>query len=246
MGFDVSGKTVLITGANRGIGKAFLESMLKAGAAKVYAAVRTPSSVNEIVEASEGKVIAVELDLSNADSINAAATSVGEVDLVINNAGVLKIADPFSDEAFEALDYEIDVNVKGLIRMARAFAPLLEKSGGVFAQLNSVASLRCFADFTTYCASKAAAYSVTQALHDLLLPKGVKVISVHPGPILTDMGNHAGLTEIAEPPELVAEGLLKALQNDDYHVFPDTMAKNFWQAYKTFAKGVVEPQTDEV
>ncbi|MCA9042067.1 MAG: SDR family oxidoreductase [Planctomycetaceae bacterium] len=245
MGFDVSGKTVLITGANRGIGKAFLESMLKAGAGKVYAAVRNPASVNDLVESTEGRVVAVPLDLANEDSIIAAANSVGEVDIVINNAGVLKISDPFSENAFEALDYEIDVNVKGLIRMARAFAPLLEKSSGVFAQLNSVASLRCFADFTTYCASKAAAYSVTQALHDLLQPKGVRVISVHPGPILTDMGNEAGLTEIAEPPELVAEGFLKALSNDDYHVFPDTMAKNFWQAYKAFAQGVVEPQAQE-
>ncbi|QDU79426.1 putative oxidoreductase [Polystyrenella longa] len=245
MAFDVQGKTVLITGANRGIGKTFLDHMLKAGAAKVYAAVRNPDSMTDIVEASGGKVAAVQLDLSNEDTINAVAQNLEKVDLVINNAGVLKVATPFSDDVFECFDFEMDVNVKGLIRMARAFAPLLEKSSGVFVQLNSVASLRNFADFATYSASKAASYSITQALRDMLAPKGVRVISVHPGPIMTDMGKEAGLEEMAESPDLVAEGLVKALGTDEFHVFPDTMAKNFWQAYKSFAKGVVESEASE-
>lgn len=245
MGFDVAGKTVLITGANRGIGKTFLDHMLKAGASKVYAAVRNPEAMTDVVEASGGKVLAVQLDLANADTINSVATSIDKVDLVINNAGVLKVASPFSEDVFDSLDYEIDINVKGLIRMAQAFSPLLEQTTGVFVQLNSVASLRNFPDFATYCASKAAAYSITQALHDLLQPRGVRVISVHPGPIMTDMGKSAGLEEIAESPDVVAEALLNALAGDDFHVFPDTMAKNFWQAYKTFAKGVVESNANE-
>ncbi|MAT15130.1 MAG: short-chain dehydrogenase [Planctomyces sp.] len=245
MGFDVAGKTVLITGANRGIGKSFLDHMLKAGAEKVYAGVRNPDAMTDVVEASGGKVIAVQLDLANADTINSVAGSIDRIDLVINNAGVLKVATPFSDDVFDSLDYEMDINVKGLIRMARAFAPQLEKTSGVFVQLNSVASLRNFADFATYCASKAAAYSITQALRDLLQPKGVRVISVHPGPIMTDMGKSAGLEEVAESPAVVSEALLAALASDDFHVFPDTMAKNFWQAYKTFAKGVVESGASE-
>lgn len=245
MGFDVAGKTVLITGANRGIGKTFLEHVLKAGAAKVVAAVRNPDSMTDVVEASEGKVVAVHLDLANGDTIDSVATNLGDVDLVINNAGVLKTASPFADDVFECFDFEFDVNVKGLIRMARAFAPLLEKSKGVFVQLNSVASLHSFPDFATYCASKAAAYSITQALRAQLAEKGVRVISVHPGPISTDMGKEAGLEEIAEPPDLVAEGLMTALAGEDFHVFPDTMAKNYWQAYKTFAKGVVEADGGE-
>jgi NAD(P)-dependent dehydrogenase (short-subunit alcohol dehydrogenase family) len=246
MGFDVAGKTALVTGANRGIGRSIVERLLEAGAAKVYAAVRDPESARDLVESSEGRVVALPLDLTDDDSIAAAAETARDAELVVNNGGILKMANPLADDALDRLDEEMDVNVKGLIRIARAFAPVLAShGGGAFVQLNSVASLRCFADFATYSASKAAAYSITQGLQAMLAKDGTHVVSVHPGPIATDMANSAGFGDIAEPPRLVADQLVDALAAGDFHVFPDTMAKNIWRAYQGFAKAVVEETSGE-
>ena len=141
----------------------------------------------------------------------------------------------------------MDVNVYGLIRVAQAFAPVLKKNGGGgFAQLNSVASMKNFPDFATYSASKAASYSITQALKWLLGADGIHVVSVHPGPIATDMANAAGLGDIAESPSLVADAIVDAFQSDKFHAFPDSMAKQVGEAYEAFAQNVVEAEMAEV
>lgn len=245
MAIDPQGKTVLITGANRGIGLSIAQAFLAAGAAKVYAAVRKPESAQALVDQSDGKVVAFALDLSKPDTITAAAQAAADVDIVVNNGGVLTHGDSFSDKVFDNLDFEIEVNVKGLIRMAQAFAPVLKANGGgALVQLNSVASLRNFAGFTTYCASKAAAYSITQGLHDQLAEQGTDVVSVHPGPIETDMGNDAGF-EDAPPPSVVADAIIAALKAGEFHAFPDDFAKQFWDGYQGFAKAMIEPPLGE-
>jgi NAD(P)-dependent dehydrogenase (short-subunit alcohol dehydrogenase family) len=246
MKFSMQDKVALVTGANRGIGKAIVESLLKNGLSKVYAAVRNPDSASDLVKTSGGKVVPVELDLAKPATIAAAAKTAKDVQLVVNNAGVLKAASPLDPGAIDALHFELDVNVFGLIRMAQAFAPVLKANGGgAFVQLNSVASLKNFADFATYSASKAAAYSLTQGLRDKLQEQGTLVISVHPGPIATDMADAAGLGAIAEPASLVADGIVAALAAGEFHVFPDSMARHFWSAYEGFAKAVVEAKIGE-
>jgi NAD(P)-dependent dehydrogenase (short-subunit alcohol dehydrogenase family) len=241
MSFNVQGKNALVTGANRGIGRAIVEALLAAGASKVYAAVRTPASVAELVAQYGNRVVPLELDLQKPATITTAAQKAADVQLVVNNAGVLRAASPLANDACDALDFEFEVNVKGLIRVAQAFAPVLAANGGgALVQLNSVASLRNFADFATYSASKAASYSITQGLRDKLASQGTLVVSVHPGPIATDMARDAGLGEIAESPTLVAQGLLAALEAGEFHVFPDTMARQFWEGYQGFARAFVE------
>jgi len=153
---------------------------------------------------------------------------------------VLKTYTPLDTNALESMAYEMDMNVSGLVRMAQAFAPVLKANGGgALIQLNSLASIKSFATFATYCASKAAAYSITQALRDLLKEQGTTVVSVHPGPIATDMAVNAGIGEIAEPPSLVADSILEALNKGEFHAFPDSMAKQFEGAYQEFAENIV-------
>lgn len=239
--YDIKGKTALVTGANRGIGKAIVESFLNNGAAKVYAAVRTLDSATPLLREYGDKIVPVRIDLNEPDTIAAAAKRAKDVHVVVNNAGVLRVSTPLADDAIGSLDFEMKTNVYGLIRMAQAFAPVLrENGGGAFVQLNSVSSVKSFSPFATYSASKAAAYSITQALRELLGEQGTAVLSVHPGPIATEMGDAAGLTEIAEPPSIVAEGIVAALKEGDFHLFPDAMAQQVWGAYLSFAENVVE------
>lgn len=164
----------------------------------------------------------------------------------MNNAGVLNTASPLAADAIEALQFEINVNVYGLIRMAQSFAPVLAANGGgALVQLNSVVSLKCFADFATYSASKAAAYSITQGLREKLKAQGTLVVSVHPGPIATDMADSAGLAAVAEPASRVADGIVAALAAGEFHVFPDKLARNFLSAYQGFARTIVEAEVSE-
>ena len=168
-----------------------------------------------------------------------------DVEVVVSNAGILLRAHPLADDAIETFEKELEVNVYGLLRMAKAFAPVLKANGGgAFVQLNSVASLASFADFSTYCASKAAAYSFTQGMKAALAEQGTALLSVHPGPIVSDMAVDAGIEEIAEPPELVSEGIVESLKSGAFHLFPDSMAKDFEKAYKNFAEGIVEAEPE--
>lgn len=243
---DVQNAVVLVTGANRGIGKAIVDTALKQGAAKVYAAVRRIETAEPLVQSLGEKVVPLHLDLDDPASIHKAAEAARDVTIVINNAGVLQNATPLADDAIKMLQHEINVNVYGLMRMAQAFAPVLKANGGgALVQLNSVASMKAFADFATYSASKAASYSITQSLRDLLAEQNTQVLSVHPGPIATDMAEKAGLGDMAEPPSLVAETIFQTLHKGEFHAFPDSMARQLGDAYSSFATNIVEADLTE-
>ncbi|MBE9196800.1 SDR family oxidoreductase [Synechocystis salina LEGE 00031] len=239
---DIANKIILVTGANRGIGKVLVESFLEHGAAKVYAAVRNLDSAAPLVEQYGDKVVPIFIDLADPESIATAAQTATDVDIVVNNAGVQKVASPLDEGAIACLKSEMETNVYGLIAMAQAFAPVLKANGGgAFVQLNSVVSLKSFSNVATYSASKAAAYSITQALWELLGEQGTLVLSVHPGPLATEMTHASGRADIAEPPTLAADAIIDALRSGEFHVFPhDTMAKQMGTAYQTFAKSVIE------
>ncbi len=243
--YNIENKVALVTGANRGIGKAIVESFLNHGALKVYAAVRNLNTASPLIEQYNDKIVPIKIDLDHPETITAAANQTKDVEVVVNNAGVLSVATPLDNNALDTLEHEMKINVGGLIGMAQAFAPILKANGGgAFVQLNSVASLKCFPGFSTYCASKAAAYSITQALREILGEQGTAVLSVHPGPIATDMATNAGLGEIAEPASLVGDGIVAALKAGEFHLFPDTMAKQIEGAYHGFAENVVEQKME--
>ncbi|WNZ58286.1 SDR family oxidoreductase [Microbulbifer sp. ANSA003] len=244
MSISIEGKTALVTGANRGIGKAIVERFLDGGAKKVYLAVRNPETTTELTEKYGDKVITLELDVAKAQSVGAAAKAIQELDILVNNAGVLAPADPLSDHVEDSLKQELEVNTFGLVRVAKAFTPHLEKSKGALVQMNSVVSLRTFPHVSTYSASKAASYAITQALRETLQERGVQVLSVHPGPIKTDMAKQAGL-EDGESPSAVAEEIVGALKNGDFHLFPDAMSQTFEAAYQSFSDSVITADLSE-
>ncbi len=247
MTFSVENKTVLVTGANRGIGRTIVEEALSRGAKKVYAAVRNLDSAAPLVEEHGDRVVPIRVDLQDEDSITEAAKVASDVEVVVNNAGVLTTASAVDDHVYQSLEYELDVNVYGLVRVANAFAPVLKANGGGgFAQLNSVVSVKTFGQFVTYSASKAASYSITQGLRESLKEQGTHVVSVHPGPIKTDMIEaDKDLAEVAESPTLVAKAIFDAFSNGDFHAWPDSMAKQIGSAYQSFAEAVVEADMSE-
>lgn len=238
MSVSIKDKVALVTGANRGIGKAIVESFLQHGARKVYLAVRNPESTAELSQTYGDKVVTLRADMSDAQSLQALAEQAKDVEVLVNNAGVLLPAEPLDEHAEASMTEEFTVNVLGLMRIAKAFAPILEKNHGALVQLNSVASVVNFTFLTTYSASKAAAYFVTQGLREKLRDKGVHVLSVHPGPIATDMAVTAGME--GSPVTVVSEGIVEALARGDFHLFPDETAKQVWAAYQSFAENVVE------
>jgi len=244
MGFTVAGKTALVTGANRGIGKATVEALLHHGAKKTYACARNPATLQALLDAFGERVVPVQLDVTDQTQIEQAAQQAPDVELLINNAGILNTRLPLDKQAESSLRDELEVNVFGLLRMVRAFAPILKNNGGgALVQLNSVASLRAAAWASTYSASKAAAYSLTQSLREQLADQGTQVVSVHPGPIDTDMAARAGIDDGAEPVTLVSEGIIEALANDLFHCYPDSMAKDMGAAYASFATEVIEAES---
>lgn len=237
----IKNKIALVTGSNRGIGKEIVEKFLTLGVNKVYAAVRNLESLDSLKSHYGDRIVPLHIDLNKPETILAAAATANDVNIVVNNAGMLNVETSLSDKAIDALKQEMEVNVYGLMHMAQAFAPVLkENGGGAFVQLNSVASIKNFSDFSTYSASKAAAYSITQGLRTLLMEQGTQVVSVLPGPIDTDMAQSAGLGDLVEPAVLVADSIIQALEKNEFHAYPGSIAKEVGEAYAGFATNVVE------
>ncbi len=245
--FEVKNSIVLVTGANRGIGRAYVEALVEAGAKKVYATARNSESVQDLVDAHHGVVEGFGLDVGNPDQVGAAASRASDVTLLINNAGVANGGFVLGSDDTSGLRKDIEVNVLGTTDMIRQFVPVLESNGGgAIVVLNSVASLINFPLFGGYSASKAALHSITQCVRAELASKGILVTGVYPGPIDTDMAEPLDMPK--EPPSAVAKATLAGLGDGAEEVFPDAMAKdlaaNFrsdWKAVEKQIAGMMVP-----
>jgi NAD(P)-dependent dehydrogenase (short-subunit alcohol dehydrogenase family) len=214
---DVNGAVVLVTGANRGIGAEFVAQLKKRGAAKIYAAARDASALD-----ADG-VHPLQLDITNAGQIEAAAAAAGDVQVLINNAGISTGTSLLTgDEA--TVRREMDTNFYGPMLMTRAFAPILGSNGGG-AILNVISALSWFTlpAAGAYAASKAAAWVLTDSTRLELAAQGTHVVAVHMGLVDTDMAKGVEAPKIA-PSDLVTAGL-DAIESGAQEVLADDWAK---------------------
>jgi NAD(P)-dependent dehydrogenase (short-subunit alcohol dehydrogenase family) len=226
MSFRIADTTALVTGANRGIGRALVEALLARGARKVYATARRPEALADLVATSRGRVVALRLDVTDREEIRAAAAAANDVQLLINNAGVVaKFGGEFTDAAWLAAGRdEFEVNVLGVLAVTQAFAPILARApGAAVVNVGSVVAFVNFPALASYSASKAAAHSLTQATRALLRPQGIYVAGVYPGPIDTDMARDVPLAKTPAP--VAALAILDGLEAGQEEIFPDPFAQ---------------------
>lgn len=235
----IKDSVVLVTGSNRGIGKAYVAALLNRGAKKVYAGMRDVGAFDKIAsdwpEEHRAKVTPVGIDITNEGHIRSAATKAGDVTLLINNAGIADFAGLIAAENLDAARREMEVNYFGTLRVIRAFAPVLKNNGGgALVNILSVASLGNFPVLGSYSASKAALHSLTQGVRAELSAQGTQVFGVFPGPIDTEMAKDFDMEK--SPPSVIAEGTLDAMEQGEEDIFTDPMAVQFRKDYFSDAK----------
>jgi NAD(P)-dependent dehydrogenase (short-subunit alcohol dehydrogenase family) len=225
---NFKGQTVLVTGANRGLGARLVESVLDAGAAKVWAAARDPESIASDVLAEE-RVVPLKLDITDQASVEAAASRATDVDVLINNAGVLGFGGPLEGD-LDVFERDMMTNYLGTLRVTRAFVPILERNApALVVNVLTVIALAPIRSLAGYCASKAASHSMTQALRAELKDRGIDVIGAYPGGIDTDMV--AGVEMMKTPPDEVAVRIVEGIQADETIVWPDPISAGGGVAY---------------
>jgi NAD(P)-dependent dehydrogenase (short-subunit alcohol dehydrogenase family) len=224
-------KAVLITGANRGIGRALVEEALRRGAKRVYAGTRQP------LAHSNGPVTPLTLDVTNAAQIQGAVERVESLDILINNAG-LALYDDLSDRA--ALEQSLAVNLFGTHGVTRAFLPLLTRSRGAIVNVLSLAAFAALPFIPAYSISKAAAFSLSQSLRALLAGRGVRVHAVMAGPVDTDMSR--GLDIPKASPESDARAIFDGVEKGDEEIFPDPVSASMAASWRSGAAKALERQ----
>src|SRR5262245_50308110 len=216
---------VLVTGANRGIGLALVKVLLDHSVAKVYATARRDEDLASLGAIGDARVVPMRLDVTDRDQLNRAAAKAIDVSLLFNNAGVLDFGGVL-DAAPEKFNRNFDVNFFGPLNTTRAFAPALTQHQGAVVNILTLVALASMPGLGVYNASKAAAWSLTQSLRADLGKRQVKVFSVFPGAVDTDMlkGVDMPKTSAAD----VASEIIAGLETDTEDIFPDPMARQLY------------------
>lgn len=234
---DPKGKIALISGANRGIGKAIAVELLERGASKIYAGARNIETLNELVEKYGDRVIPLTLDVANSESISQAASQVEDLDILVNNAGVFSVGGIFSPMANNSLSENLSVNVWGVLRLSNSVVEhIMKEKETAIINISSLAGLGNMPMAATYSVSKAAVHSLTQGMRAELANNNTLVMGVYPGAIDTDMA--AAIDMDKDSPENVAKNILDGLENGTEDIFPDVMSKQAGEFYASNPKGV--------
>jgi NAD(P)-dependent dehydrogenase (short-subunit alcohol dehydrogenase family) len=196
---DLTGRIALVTGANRGLGAAFVADLLERGVTKVYAAARRP----ETVATTDPRVVPLALDVTDPESIRRAAETASDVSVLVNNAGIAVNQSLVSGDLDE-IHREFDTNFWGPVLVTRTFAPILAANGGG-AIVNMHSALSWLA-LGSYSATKAALWSASNSARVELAPQGIQVVGVHVGYVDTEMAANAEGVKVP-PAQVVAEAL---------------------------------------
>ncbi|WP_116204304.1 SDR family NAD(P)-dependent oxidoreductase [Amycolatopsis circi] len=223
--------TVLVTGANRGIGKALAEEALARGAKRVYAGTRQP------LNHPDPRVTPLLLDVTDPAQIQAAVGEVEALDILINNAGIMLPDAPFDPAVLER---HLAVNLYGSNAVTQAFLPALVSSRGAVVNLLSCVALAPLPMFTSYSASKAAAFSLTKSLRAAHAGQGVRFHAVLAGPVDTDMTRELPIPKAS--PEAVARAVFDAVEKGDEDIFPDPATTSLTEAWAAGADKILERQ----
>ncbi|CAN5258534.1 SDR family oxidoreductase [soil metagenome] len=217
--------TVLISGANRGLGHALVTSSLARGARRVYAGSRDISKLVDLPD----RVVPLQLDIDDPRSLAAAADKAADVTVLINNAGVLVSGGVLTASTAE-IAQEFTTNVFGTLAATRAFVPVLERSRGAVLNVLSIVSFSNMPGIGVYSAAKAASYSLTQAVRAELAKQGVRVHAAFPGAIDTDMVKAMEMAKTS--PADMANAILDGLEADIEDIIPDQMARDLHAIWK--------------
>lgn len=224
-------QTVLITGANRGLGQALVTEALRRDAKRIYAASRQP------VDHSDDRVTPLIVDVANQAQIREAVESIEALDVLVNNAGI-SVPDDLGDR--EAFDRHLAVNLYGTLDVTQAFLPALTQGHGTVINIVSLGALAAVPVLPAYSVSKAAALSLTQSLRALLAGQGVAVHAVLPGPIDTDMVRDLPVPKT--PPETVARAIFDGIEDGSDDIFPDPYSQMFASGWADGATKELERQ----
>jgi NAD(P)-dependent dehydrogenase (short-subunit alcohol dehydrogenase family) len=229
---SVADATILVTGANRGIGQALVEDALRRGAKRVYAGTRQP------LVHPDPRVTPLTLDVTSAAQIQAAVQRVESLHILINNAGVA-LYDDLSDRG--ALEQHLAVNLFGTHGVTQAFLPLLTESRGAIVNNVSLMAIAPLPLTPAYAISKAAAFNLTQSLRALLAGRGVRVHAVLTGPTDTDMTRGFDIPKASA--ESVARAILDGVENGEEDIFPDAMSQSIADGWRSGVAKALERQS---
>ena len=232
---SIADKTILVTGASRGIGQALTDEALRRGARQVYAAARRPSAHPD------ERVTPLRMDVTDAAQVQAAAERVGSLDILVNNAG-LALFEGIGDRA--ALERHLAVNLFGTYAVTEAFLPALTRSGGAIVNNLSLNSLAPLPALAAYSVSKAAAFSLTQSLRTSLAGRGVRVHAVLTGPTDTDMVRDLDIPKASA--ESVARAIFDAVDRGEEDIFPDPLAQSLADGWRNGAVKAFERQLAQI
>lgn len=227
---NLENKTVLITGANRGIGRALVDEALRRGAKRVYAGTRSAW------QHPDQRVTQVTLDVTNAAQIQQAVEQIGSLDVLINNAGIALYDDLNNPEM---LEQTLAVNFFGLLNVTNAFLPLLKRAKGAIINNLSLAGLAALPIIPSYSLSKAAAFNLTQSFRALLAGE-VSVHAVVLGPVDTDMNRGFNIPKVST--ESAAKGIFDGLEKKEEEIFPDPTSQSIAQGWRTGVLKALEQQ----
>ena len=228
---QIEGSTILITGANRGIGRALVDAALSEGAGRIYAGTRVE------FEHPDARVVPLRIDVTDVGQVAEAASRAEQLDVLINNAGIA-LYDDLTDPS--ALEAHLAVNLFGTYAVTRALLPALERSGGALVNNVSMMALAPFPATPAYAVSKAAVFNLTQSLRGLLGPRGVSVHAVLTGPTDTDMTRGYEIPKAT--PRSVAEAILEGLEAGEEEIFPDQLSAQLAESWRNGAAKAFEHQ----